>query len=71
MPNRVDSIYCGYCPQISSMRTIKIRFAEMSFIGKPSTEYKKILFDCSDAEVCQHLDEYGRCPLFIKAPNHP
>ena len=70
MTNYIDSIYCGYCPQALSERTIGIRFAEVSFIGQSTNEYKKMLFDCPDVEVCQYLDQYGRCPLYIEAPNH-
>lgn len=71
MTKYIDSTYSGYCPKSLSTRTIGIRFAEVSFINQSSNEYKKMIFDCPDVEVCQHLDEYGRCPLFVEAPNHP
>lgn len=66
----VSTTYEGHCPQIRETRTIGIRLAEVSFIGQSTAEYKKMLYSCPDAEVCQYLDQYGRCPLYIEAPNH-
>ncbi len=63
--------YSGYCPQNQERRRIYIDLAEVSFIGALTPEYKKMSFQCPDGEYCQHLDSYGRCPLFVESPDHP
>lgn len=60
-----------YCPQYNEQRTILIEFAEVSFIGSLSPEYKKMSFRCNDVDICKYLDEYGRCPIYVKAPHNP
>lgn len=67
----VYSTVCGYCPHIDDDREITIELAEILVAGKHSPQYKKMSYDCPDADECQHMDQYGRCPLFISAPHHP
>lgn len=65
------SFYKGYCPQSNTNRIISIKLAEVSFIGDLSPEYKKMSFNCPDYDICNYLDSYGRCPLYIQAPSQP
>ncbi len=63
--------YSGYCPQRHDTYTIDIEYASVSLLGNNNTAYKKMGFDCPYIDDCEHLDNHGRCPLFIEAPNHP
>lgn len=61
--------YSGYCPYIDKSRAIDITFSELQISGVVTPAYKKLSFACNDIESCTHRDEYGRCPLFIQAPD--
>lgn len=63
--------YCGYCPQIDADRIIEIEYTTVNMVGNHSLGYKKMNFYCPDSEMCHHLDNHGRCPLLVSAPNHP
>lgn len=66
----VTIIYHGFCPQNRIHKSIEIELVEV-MIGSLVNDYKKMSFECADVDECEHLDEYGRCPLFIEAPDHP
>jgi hypothetical protein len=63
-------IYRGYCPQFNEDKTIQIGLDPV-LMTKKGVGYKKLDFNCPNVQMCQHLDKYGRCPLFIEAPSHP
>ncbi len=64
-------IYTGQCPYLKSSHSIRIETAEVSSLGKLSPDYKKMGYSCEHSDDCPHLDEYGRCPVFIAAPDGP
>lgn len=63
--------YTGHCPYLSESHQILIDTAEIRAIGMTAPGYKKTGYSCEYSEDCPHLDEYGRCPLFISAPDEP
>ena len=63
--------FVGHCPQINDDRRISVELAEVTMIGTPSNQYKKMSFYCPDSDDCQHIDNSGYCPLAIAAPCHP
>lgn len=64
---KVSFLYSDFCPYAKANRAIHIDSTEIS----PSLGYKKLGYLCEDSESCPHLDEYGRCPIFLKAPSEP
>lgn len=60
--------YTGFCPRFCENRTIRIQYAVISMQGQPPG-YKKMSFTCDDGTDCPHLDQKGRCPLLIDAPD--
>lgn len=67
----IVSRYEGYCPQTKANQYIQIDFLETSCANQLTPTYKKMNFDCPDIAICKYLDSYGRCPLYIDAPDHP
>ena len=39
--------------------------------GQEKPGYKKLSFSCENGSVCPHLDQWGRCPLLLEAPDEP
>ena len=58
--------FTDFCPHNNQERTIEIKYAEII-----PNDYKKLEFECKDYFDCKCLDEYDRCPLYIKAPDIP
>lgn len=70
MNNLVVTYYSDICPRFDEYRTIEIRYAVIPILGR-SPGYKKMSFTCDDGTDCPHLDQWGRCPLMIDAPDEP
>ena len=64
-------VYTGKCPYLKSPQSIRVETSEIHILGNLSPGYKKVGYFCDYSEDCPHLDEYGRCPVFISAPNEP
>ena len=62
-----------YCPYLDRIHAISIDYAKINLIGDPKTHYKIIGFSCEYASDCPYPenDEYGRCPVYLAAPDEP
>lgn len=65
------SIYTDYCPHLKMEHSIEIRYSKVPISGSPNEHFKKVSALCDHVDSCNHLDEYGRCPLFKAAPTQP
>ena len=71
MVRHIETLYRDVCPRFDRITEISVKYVEIPILGKMSPGYKKTSFYCADVNDCPKLDEYGRCPLVIKAPDSP
>lgn len=69
--SKVHTRFCGYCPKINDTRTILISYDKLFFSGDPAPHYAKAEYSCDGSSGCPHLDQYGRCPVYLLAPEKP
>ena len=58
--------YKGKCPYINDFHSISIDYKYVPILGVTSSNYKKILFDCSLGDECPSPDN---CPIYASAQN--
>lgn len=73
MAYNYDYRYTSQCPYLKCEHSICITYAEIPILGQMSPGYKKMSYGCDYFDECPYPehDEYGRCPLFISAPDEP
>ncbi len=73
MSKIVVSTYQGDCPNTNELHSIKIEYFEILVAGRTKPGYKKSSYSCSLARDCPYrkMDVYGRCPVYLNAPNEP
>lgn len=71
MNTKISYNYTEHCPYLGKEHTITIKSFEIQ-IGS-SIDYKKDTFYCNCINECpeDYRDEYGRCPVYLNAPNNP
>lgn len=72
---RYNLIYrhTDFCPYLGCDHSIKITYAEIPIVGRLSPGYKAMSYSCDLSEECPYpqKDQYGRCPVYLSAPNEP
>lgn len=71
MSKKYKCLVSGYCPHLQKNHTIPIVYEEIGMCGNPIPDYKKMECSCEYHHECTALDEYGRCWVLVKAPDHP
>lgn len=71
MTRQIKCLYKNECPRDNRIKQISITYAEIPMPGQTAPGYKKMSFSCEDKNGCPKLDQYGRCPLLLKAPDNP
>ena len=73
MRHNVTYEYTDFCPYLECEHPIEITYAEIPILGKLSPGYKAISYECDLSEECPYprKDRYGRCPVFLSAPDEP
>ena len=71
MSRSVFKLYTGICPRSDCYQTIQIKYTAIPIMGQDHPGYKKMSFSCDDVSDSSHLDQWGRCPLLLEAPDEP
>ena len=71
MSRKITYQYSGQCPKCNGPHSISITYAEIPIVGQSAPGYKKMSFTCDWSEDCLYMDEYGRCPVLLSAPDKP
>lgn len=63
--------YYGDCPKTGQTQRIEITYIEVNVAKQLHTGYKKAEFICPLSGNCSNIDKYGRCPVYLDAPENP
>lgn len=61
------------CPYLNRPHSISIDYIEFFMCGTNHPCYKKGSYSCDEIDDCPFpsKDEWGRCPVYLKAPDEP
>jgi len=68
---QVTCTYRLQCPHLNKLHEINITYAQVPMCGTTKEVYKKVESYCSEDSKCNLKDQYGRCPVYLKAPEQP
>lgn len=73
MAKTVYFTHCADCPYLGEPHSIEIKYAELQLLGKDSPSHKALSYSCDMSDSCPYPEQdiYGRCPVFLSAPNEP
>ena len=73
MTKTILTAYCGDCPYLGELHTIRIKYAEVALPKQLKPGYKRLSYSCNMSDDCPYPqnDKYGRCPVFLNSPNEP
>lgn len=60
--------FYGYCPFHEAELEIEIIYSSVNAIGMDKNYKINGMEPCEDFDDCPHLDRWGRCPIYAKAP---
>lgn len=71
MTKMIYSKHSENCPYTNSLHTIDVKYAEIPNQLHPG--YKLMSYSCCFSEECPYpkKDPFGRCPVFMTAPQQP
>jgi hypothetical protein len=68
MAKKFTYTFTSDCPYTESKQSIQIDYLEVPILGTMSNGNRKDIYFCPNSDECPHLDQYGRCPVYLQAP---
>lgn len=71
MSRQISCQYTDFCPRLNENHTIAVKYTEIPILGSHNPGYKIISYECEYSEDCTYQDKFGRCTVFLSAPDEP